>query len=223
MPSKKIQRTGELEKAIRRPIRPQVIRPHPLIATDRETIELANAQMEDLHAKAIANAQREKLQLLLRRYELVENDWYGLALSLASDYEPGFRVDRQIALLPTGFSGPVRVKNGQVVDKEDKAVGRPQEWSDQRYQDLVAAVELEKADHGLTKDIDALNRIVRRKAWAPANPRSRSSRGEFAAWVNMLQKRLSIARSDDRRIQKQTKGACESLHKISRIVNNSRN
>ena len=132
MPSKKIQRTGELEKAIQKPIRPEVIRSRGLAVTDRKTIEVANAEMMRSEAEAITTAVGEKLQLLLRRYELADNDWYSLALSLAIDYEPGFRVDRQIALLPTGFSGPVRFEAG-------KRPGRPEKWTAEMHP-LLAAV-----------------------------------------------------------------------------------
>ena len=123
------KRSGELEKAIRKPIRPQVVRPHGLADTDRETIERANALMEELHEKAVAAARREKLKLLLRRYSLAEDDYEGLALALALEHEPGFQVvDRQIVELPLGFSrsggfsGPVRVKDGKLIDKPS---GRP--------------------------------------------------------------------------------------------------
>jgi hypothetical protein len=81
----------ELEKAIRKPIRPQVNRPQPLAVTDRETVERANAQMEDLHEEAIAAARAEKLKLLLRRYSLADDDWKGLALALATITSQDFR------------------------------------------------------------------------------------------------------------------------------------
>jgi hypothetical protein len=108
---------AKLEKVIRNPIRPQLNRPQPLAITDRETVERANAQMEELHEKAIAAARAEKLKLLLRRYSLADDDWKGLALALAIDHEPGFQtVDSQIVKLPVGFSepafwGPVLIKD----------------------------------------------------------------------------------------------------------------
>ena len=114
-------------------------------------IKRENAVIEELQQRGIAEAQRDKLKLLCRRYSLTENDFRGLALNLAveheprslhgklrrlcrryslakNDYEdlalnlaiqhePGFRVvDRQITslpltMLPTGFSGPVRIKD----------------------------------------------------------------------------------------------------------------
>src|SRR5271170_1627203 len=98
MPSKKIKRTGELESTIRKPIRPQVNRPRGY-AIDPETVETANAEMVGLETDAVEKARHEKLQLLLCRYELADNDWYGLALRLANSHEPGFRVESQLATL----------------------------------------------------------------------------------------------------------------------------
>jgi hypothetical protein len=122
--SRKKKNLGQLEEAIRKPIRPQVIRPQPLAATDRKTIERANAQMEELHEKAVATARREKLKLLLRRYSLAEDDYEGLALALAIAHEPGFQVDRQIVELPPGFSGLVRVKDGILAPIADEVEHR---------------------------------------------------------------------------------------------------
>ena len=194
---------AKLEKAIRKPIRPEVNRPQPLAVTDRETVERANAQMADLHEKAIAAARAEKLKLLLRRYSLADDDWKGLALALAIDHEPGFqRVDRQIVELPVGFSepafwGPVLVKDGQLIDKTS---GRPVQWSGERLCHLLEAVQREKKKTGLTKDLDVLKCLARQNEWAPPNHRSNSTRGEFDAWVRTLQSRLHDAKQFQRRV-----------------------
>jgi hypothetical protein len=87
---------GELEEEIRKPIRPQVIRPQGLAIPESDfeaikAIKLANAQMEELHEIAVATARSEKLKLLLRRYSLAEDDYEGLALALAIEHEPGFQ------------------------------------------------------------------------------------------------------------------------------------
>ena len=187
------KRSGEVEKAIRKPIRPQVVRPHGLADTDRETTERANAQMEELHEKAVAAARREKLKLLLRRYSLAEDDYQGLALALALEHEPGFEVvDRQIVELPLGFSGSVRVKDGKLIDKPS---GRPLKWSGERLLQLLEAVQREKKKSGLTKDLDALGRLARHEQWRPpANHRSNSTRGEGDAWISTLQSRLHDAK-----------------------------
>lgn len=141
----------------------------------------------------MATARREKLKLLLRRYSLAEDDYEGLALALAIEHEPGFQVvDRQIAQLPIGFSGLVRVKDGKLTDKTS---GRPLEWSGERLLQLLEAVQREKKKSGLTKDLDALGRLARQEQWRPpATHRSKSSRGGWDAWISILQKRLPNAK-----------------------------
>jgi hypothetical protein len=55
---------ARLEEEIRRPIRPQVIRPHGFaVPDDPEAIKHENALMEELHQKAITEARRTKLRL----------------------------------------------------------------------------------------------------------------------------------------------------------------
>ena len=228
---------ARLEKEIRKPIRPQVNRPHGFaVPDDPVAIKRENALMEELHQKAVAEAQRDKLKLLCRRYSLTENDYRGLALNLAVEHEPrslhgklkvlcrryslsennyedlalnlaiqhepGFRVvDRQIASLPlaqgplteyTPFSGPVRIKNGVLVYER---TGRPIDWPPVRLLQLLEAVQTERKRSGVTKDIDALRRLARKKEWAPRpTHRSKSLRGDFDAWVHTLQNRLHDAK-----------------------------
>ena len=74
-----IKRPGELGK----PIRPLVVRPKGFaIPDDPEAIKIANEEMEKLHAQAVTDAWLAKLKLLLRHYELADDDWFGLALNL---------------------------------------------------------------------------------------------------------------------------------------------
>jgi hypothetical protein len=105
-------------------------------------------------------------------------------------------VDRQIVKLPLGFSepafwGPVLVKEGKLVDKTS---GRPVQWSGERLCHLLEAVQREKKKTRLTKDLDVLKRLARQSEWAPPNHRSKSTRGEFDAWVRTLQSRLHDAK-----------------------------
>jgi hypothetical protein len=230
---------ARLEGEIRKPIRPQVNRPHGFaVPDDPVAIKRENALMEELHQKAIAEAQRDKLKLLCRRhsltendfrglalnlaveheprslhgklrrlcrrYSLAENDYEGLALNLAIQHEPGFRVvDRQITSLPLtrlppGFSGPVRIKDGVLVYKR---TGRPIDWPPERFLQLLEAVQTERKISGLTKDIDALSRLARKKEWAPPSThRSKSPRGESDAWVRTLQSRLNDAKKFKRQL-----------------------
>ena len=193
--SKKINRTGELEKATRKPIRPKVNRPHGFaVPDDPEAIRRENALMEELHEKAVAAERRQKLKLLLRRHSLAEEDYEGLALALAIEHEPGFRVDRQIAQMPPGFSGPVRLKDGKLVDAPKR---RPLQWTVERLLRLLEAVQVEKEKSGLTKDLEVLQRLAGQNEWTSANDRSNSlaahSRPAFGHFkvASMTQRKLS--------------------------------
>jgi hypothetical protein len=94
---------ARLEEEIRKPIRPQVIRPHGFaVPDDPEAIKRENELMEELHQKAIAEVRRDKLKLLCRRYSLAEDDYRGLALNLAIEHEP--RRKRKLRLLCRRYS-----------------------------------------------------------------------------------------------------------------------
>jgi len=89
---------ARLEEEIRKPIRPRVNRPHGFaVPDDPEAIKRENELMEELHQKAIAEARRDKLELLCRRYSLAEDDYRGLARNLAIEHEPrsGLRLLRR--------------------------------------------------------------------------------------------------------------------------------
>ena len=190
---------ARLEEEIRKPIRPFVIRPKGFaVPDDPEAIRRENALMEELHEKEVVAARREKLKLLLRRYSLAEDDFEGLALALAIEHEPGFQVDRQIAQAPFGFEGAVRIRDGKHIDKPRR---HPVQWPVERLSELLEAVEAEKKKSGLTKDLDALKRLASQRQWRPpANHRSKSSRGESAAWVRTLQSRLHDAKKLKRKV-----------------------
>jgi hypothetical protein len=80
---------ARLEEEIRKPIQPRVNRPHGFaVPDDPEAIERENELMEELHEKAIAEARRDKLKLLCRRYSLAEDDYRGLARNLTIEHEP---------------------------------------------------------------------------------------------------------------------------------------
>jgi hypothetical protein len=222
---KSIERPGELGK----PIRPLVVRPQGFaVPDDHVAIALANVEMEALHAQAVDQARVEKLGLLLRHYELADGDRHDLALKLAIEHEPGFQVDRQIASTkmqpgsyvfpsdivsqigvevldcvfangPSGGFGLVRVRDGEIVDPPQR---RPLEWSVRRLNELLEAVRAEKKKFGLRKDLEALERLSRQKKWRPpSNHRSRSPRGEEAAWLRTLQSRLGDAKKLKRKIE----------------------
>jgi len=138
------------------------------------------------------------LRLLCRRYALAEDDYEGLALNLAIQHEPGFRVvDRQITNLPPGFSGPVRIKEGVLTYER---TGRSPDWPPERLLRLLEAVQREKKNPGV-KDLDALKRLARKKEWASRpTHQSKSPRGEHDAWVRTLQSRLHDAKTFKRKL-----------------------
>ena len=264
------KRPGELGE----PIRPFVVRPRGLAVHDHKTIELANAEMEELHALEVAKAWHEKLKLLLRHYNLGDRDWRGLALKLAIEHEPGFQVDRQLATLPSlglrvqfiekrgdavrpsdeelhqllrvirkekkkfggsdrdalvrlrkyknwdlviypDFSGGVHVTHGRIVDNP---AHRPTEWSVERLDELLEAVEAEKKKFGLN-DRQALERLASHKKWAPpANRRSKSTRGDFDAWVLTLRRRLYEARDLKRKFRRASRATPDDFPALRQIV-----
>jgi len=132
---------GELAK----PIRPKVIRPRGLRVTDANTIAAANREMEALYQEAIEKAWLAKLGLLMDRYGISDKtDFFKLALALAIEHVPGFKID------PT----PLRLEEGLVV--QDNREGRPPEWPLKRLNKLLSAVEETKKKH------KPLQRIARR-------------------------------------------------------------
>jgi hypothetical protein len=203
---KSIKRPGELGK----PIRPLAVRPQGFpVPDDPVAIALANAEMEALHTQAVDEARIQKLELLLRHYELADDDWFGLALKLAIEHEPGFQVNRQIGPLPlppgsyvlpadivaligvealnrtfaNGF--PVHVKDGEILEGPDRPnrrrACRPTEWPVDRLDSLFEAVQVEKEKYDLN-DTDAVRRLANRKEWQ----RPENHRGDFEGWVATL-------------------------------------
>ena len=91
-----------------RPIRPNIVRPRGLAITDLETVEKANKEMIGLYNEAIEQKFLEKLRLLMEHYEILDkDDWFSLALSLAVDHVPGFRVDLRLGFETGQTSGLV--------------------------------------------------------------------------------------------------------------------
>lgn len=230
---KSIKRPGELGK----PIRPFVVRPQGFAGPDDPVaIALANAEMEALHAQAVHDARIKKLELLLRHYELADSDWFGLALKLAIEHEPGFEVDRQIAPLPlapnsyvlpadivaligvetlsrafaNGFQ--VHVKDGEILERPDgdgpmrRRACHPTEWPVDRLDSLFEAVQAEKEKYDLN-DADAVRRLASRKEWQ----RPENHRGDFEGWVATLRTRFYEAG----RLRRKTSALQAQLHGIS--------
>ena len=121
---------GELAK----PIRPKVIRPRGLRVT-ADTVAAANREMDDLYRKAIEKEYLAKLILLMDEYGIADKtDFFSLALALAIEHIPGFKID------PT----PLRLEQiddqGVQLVVQDNREGRPPEWPLKRLNNLLSAV-----------------------------------------------------------------------------------
>jgi hypothetical protein len=165
--------------------------PDPSTVSGREAIIKENANMFEIYAKAVI----EKMRLLLIYYHMEkENDWFSLALRLASDHVPGFHgaIDQlyELHVVPdsdAAYSGPLPIKG--------KSSGRPPTWPIDRLLSLVEAVEEIKHANGLSMDRDALRRLARRSDWKPPA----NHRGSFDSWIETLESRLQDAKNWQRR------------------------
>ena len=98
----KVRWTGELK----RPIRVRVNRPQGLAITDPETVTRANEEMIRLANEAIGERILEKLRLLMEHYSIPDkDDWFSLALALATDHVPGFQSEWPLIQLPVDWEG----------------------------------------------------------------------------------------------------------------------
>jgi hypothetical protein len=178
---------GELAK----PIRPKVIRPRGLAVTDAETVARANEKMEDLCRQAIEKRRVEKLRLLMDYYGIADHaNFFSLALALAIDHVPGFRID------PT----PLRreqISDGLALVVQDNRTGRRLEWPPERLDSLLSAVEDAKRKHGLSTDREAIAVVARNRNWGqPAN-----HKGNREQWLETLESRLQDAKRSKREIE----------------------
>jgi hypothetical protein len=181
---KKIRWPSELAKRIR------VERPQGLSIIDPETVAKANEEMTRLAAEAVTQRLREKLRFLMAHYSIADRDnWFHLAVALATDHVPGFQVEWPLVELPPDFQGPVIT--------ERKRGGRPTEWDFDRLERLLVAVEQEKARQGLSTDREALSRLARRREWA----RPATHRGDLQSWIETLETRLQEAKKFKRLLE----------------------
>jgi hypothetical protein len=194
---KKIRWPGELAKPIR------VERPQGLSIIDPETVAKANEEMTRLAAEAVTRRVLEKLRFLMAHYSIADkDDWYHLAVALATDHVPGFQVEWPIVEVPPDFQGPVL---------ERKRAGRPTEWDFDRLEQLLVAVEQEKARQGLSTDREALSQLaMRRREWA----RPATHRGDRQSWIETLETRLQEAKKYKRLLEQ----AKNDLDDISRSI-----
>jgi hypothetical protein len=171
---------GELAK----PIRPEVIRPQGLRVT-AATATQANKEMDDLYRQVIEKKYLEKLTLLMDHYEITDKtDFLSLALALAIEHIPGFRID------PT----PLRLEQiddqGLKLVVQDNRKGPRRKWSLKRLNNLLSAVEETKKKHGLSKDNEALSVLANHPEWS----RPGNYRGDRERWLKTLKNQLAEAR-----------------------------
>jgi hypothetical protein len=154
----------------------------PILASVYFTMTVA--ELDDALQQTIHKARLEKLKLLMAHYEIPDKtDYLSLALTLAIDHVPGFRIGRASELL--------RLEHGDYGKVLGSKRGRPRELTPELHDSLRSTVERTKRECRLQTDREALRIIARRQPWSrPAN-----HRGDFDQWIKTLQNRLSKSRS----------------------------
>lgn len=177
-----------MDRRIKRPIRVRVVRPKGLAVTDAETAMKANEEMERLACEAIHDELVKKLRLLMGHYGIADkDDWFSLAIALATDHVPGFQIEWPLidsVPLPPDLADRPEHKRAKIyfwgpMTEEKKKGGRPSEWRGNRLDRLFIAVKSEKARHGIKTDREALARLARRREWS----RPASHRGTLDQWI----------------------------------------
>ena len=189
---------GELAK----PIRPRVIRPRGLRVTAKRA-QAANRQMEALYRRAIKKEYLVKLDLLMDEYGITDKtDFFSLALALAIEHLPSFKIDATPLRLEGDDQGPQFVV-------QDNNRGRPTKWSPRPLNNLLNAVEEIKEKDSLSTDDEALSRLARRVKWSrPANQRREQ-------WLKTLKNRLAEARRCARLVRIAEADLLEQLKQLS--------
>jgi hypothetical protein len=145
--------------------------------------------MERLRQLAITKERVNKLRLLAEHYGIADDDFFGLAMALASEHVPGFSVDLTPLEMEYGDHGGVMYAS---------TGGRPLEWTTERLDALFNSVEKVKNERGLSKDREALAILAARGKWAPPA----NHRGSRAAWIETLESRLQQAKKSKREFDK---------------------
>jgi hypothetical protein len=152
--------------------------------------EETEQKVEEHYWNTIKEKRIEKLDLLMEHYAISDKtDFFHLALALAIDHVPGFRVDPPTALrLEHGDWGAVLHGNKK---------GGGHTWPPDRLDNLLDAVEEAKKKHGLSDDREALRVIMRnREKWGPPV----NHRGTHEQWFETLESRLQDAKRNRREI-----------------------
>jgi hypothetical protein len=151
-------------------------------------VALTNKNLEDLDARleqAIYESRVEKLALLMEHYKIADKtDYFRLALELAIDHVPGFRIGRASELL--------KLEHGDYGKVLGNKRGRQREWTPERSDRLVDAVEEIKKRYRYRTDRKALEDLARHTEWS----RPTNHQGGFREWIKTLTNRLLEARQN---------------------------
>jgi hypothetical protein len=113
-------------------------------------------------------------------YEVGEGDFLGLALALAKDHVPGFKVIR---------NAPLRLRHrtwGAVIHANR---GRQLKWTPEELSRFLKYVEETKKKKSRSTDLEALKIIAQNGEWG------RPTRSNLDQWVKTLQNQLALARA----------------------------
>jgi len=157
----------------------------PLMASVSLTDKMTLAELDACLQQAIHESRVEKLALLMEHYGIADKtDYFSLVLKLAIDLVPGFRIGRASELL--------KLEHGDYGKVLGNKRGRRREWTPERLDSLLSAIERTKREYGIRKDREALTIIARRQAWSrPAN-----HQGGSKQWIKTLENRLQEARQN---------------------------
>jgi hypothetical protein len=124
-----------------------------------------NEDLDNHLHQAIRESRIEKLALLMEHYKVADKtDYLRLALELAIDHVPGFRIGCASKLLKLEHRD-----YGKVLGNKR---GRQREWTRERLDRLLDAVEETKKKYCYRKDREALEVLVGHKEW----PRQRAQK-----------------------------------------------
>ncbi|NLZ41033.1 MAG: hypothetical protein GX886_07230, partial [Comamonadaceae bacterium] len=139
------------------PLKPTKARPRPPTLLEQAGDPASVARWKEADAQWSAEASADlglqatgKMLLLLDQFGIArdhEERWFLLALRLAIEHEPGFKV----------------------ASDEPRRIGRPKSWTDMLRTDLYCRVQLENADRearGLARsDTDVCRLLAREERW----------------------------------------------------------
>jgi len=143
-------------------------------------IEGTNEEQQEWIEQVIEQEAIEKLPLLMGHYKIPDkDDYFSLALALARDHVPGFRVvpDTPLKLKHSNWGAVILANRG-----------RRRAWTPERLNALIDAVEDTKKKLSISKDREALEILAQRGKWA--RPVNRSPQ----EWRKTLQNQLALAR-----------------------------